>query len=376
MSIRTELKFPKDEDFFEDLCLDLWRSIYKNGDFQRNGRRGQSQNGVDIYGYDENKNLIGIQCKKKDQLTNKKLTQSELEEEVKKAKKFNPPLNKYIVATSAVRDANIQEIARNLSKENLSNGLFSVHIYSWEEITYLLNDYQDLIKKHDLGVVIDNTPEKFDVITEEIKQLTIALELSKGTSINFSSNFEYVKKLIQEQKPDDALNFLDMMLNNDWNNATDLDKYEILKLKGIAYHKLLKNDKAGKLLIKAFSYNPNDEKAKINQAFGFLFLNELDNSKNIAKEILKLNESNIEAYQILIYSSSNEDLNEIINNIPSDYINDKGITYAIGILARQKELFEESENWLEIAVRYGSEDFYEAKANLGEVILTNIISRS
>ncbi len=82
---------PENEEKFENLCLDLYKA--KFGDkTQKNGRRGQSQNGVDIIfsQYEESEGsivTIGIQCKKREHLK-RKITEQELREEVEKALVF------------------------------------------------------------------------------------------------------------------------------------------------------------------------------------------------------------------------------------------------------------------------------------------------
>jgi hypothetical protein len=42
---------PNDATAFESLCLDLWKDIWQNSGAQKNGRRGQKQDGVDIFGH-------------------------------------------------------------------------------------------------------------------------------------------------------------------------------------------------------------------------------------------------------------------------------------------------------------------------------------
>ena len=65
-----------------------------------------------------------------------------MRQEVHKAKSFVPPLAEFIVATTAPRDAKIQEEARKLTAKHRRKGLFSVHVYAWEDV-------QDLMAKHD-----------------------------------------------------------------------------------------------------------------------------------------------------------------------------------------------------------------------------------
>ncbi|MDY0210608.1 MAG: hypothetical protein RBQ91_04285 [Acholeplasma sp.] len=127
---------------FEDLCKKIWRYEYNCQDIKKNGRQGQSQNGVDVYGYfEEIKGYFGIQCKGKDDYTNAVLSENEIETEIEKAKNFKPQLKKFIFATTANKDTKIEEFVRNKDVENREKGLFSITLYSWEDIT-------DLIKEH------------------------------------------------------------------------------------------------------------------------------------------------------------------------------------------------------------------------------------
>ena len=82
---------PNDPTAFESLCLDLWRDIWHDSNAQKNGRSGQPQAGVDVFGQHEGK-WVGVQCKQKDGLLWSKVTVKELEAEVEAAKQFNPPL--------------------------------------------------------------------------------------------------------------------------------------------------------------------------------------------------------------------------------------------------------------------------------------------
>ena len=64
---------PDDANAFESLCLDLRKEIWKDTGAQKNGRTGQPQAGVDVFGTCEEKQ-IGIQCKQKDGLLRSTLT--------------------------------------------------------------------------------------------------------------------------------------------------------------------------------------------------------------------------------------------------------------------------------------------------------------
>lgn len=54
---------PKNWQDFELLCYHLWRAEFKSTVISRNGRQGQNQNGVDIYGTLLDGSFFCIQCK-------------------------------------------------------------------------------------------------------------------------------------------------------------------------------------------------------------------------------------------------------------------------------------------------------------------------
>ena len=100
---------PEDPVAFESLCLDLWKEIWKDSGAKKTGRRGQTQDGVDISGCAEGRQM-GVQCKKKDGHLRYKLTIAELEKAVTKAKSFSPKLDVLTIATTGPKDAAIVRI--------------------------------------------------------------------------------------------------------------------------------------------------------------------------------------------------------------------------------------------------------------------------
>ncbi len=83
-----------------------------------------------------------MQCKQKDALTGKRLSAAVLEQEALKAKAFKPKLDAFILATTAPRDAKIQEKARELS----ATAGFAVTVWSWDDIAEELFHRIDLLR--------------------------------------------------------------------------------------------------------------------------------------------------------------------------------------------------------------------------------------
>jgi hypothetical protein len=144
MKAPLTLRRPENWQDFESLCKILWGEIWHCPEIQKNGRLGQEQSGVDIFGIPLGEDAYyGIQCKGKSEYkenTSPQITEQEIEKEIEKAKLFSPPLKKFYIATTALSDAKIQAFVRKKNIEHKKNSLFEVHIFFWETIVDLINE--------------------------------------------------------------------------------------------------------------------------------------------------------------------------------------------------------------------------------------------
>ncbi|AWH86301.1 hypothetical protein HYN59_14815 [Flavobacterium album] len=141
MEASKSLRRPANWQDFETLCKKLWGEIWNCPEIKKNGRAGQDQNGVDVYGIPFGEDAyFGIQCKGKDEYTNKQFTETEIDKEIKLARAFDPPLKKLYFATTAVKDASIEAYIRNKNIENKAAGSFEIHIFSWEDIVDMIDE--------------------------------------------------------------------------------------------------------------------------------------------------------------------------------------------------------------------------------------------
>jgi hypothetical protein len=139
--MKKTLRKPENWQDFESLCKKLWGEIWECPEIRKNGRSGQKQQGVDVYGIPKGENdYYGIQCKGKDDYANAVLTEKEIDSEIEKAKTFKPSLKKFYFATTANKDSTIEEYVRIKDLENRSLGLFEIHLFSWEDIVDLIEE--------------------------------------------------------------------------------------------------------------------------------------------------------------------------------------------------------------------------------------------
>ena len=131
--METRLNIPKNWQDFESICHKLWRDIWCDANARRNGRQGQPQCGVDVYGAAVYRDIsAGVQCKDKDGRSGSSLSIKELNTECKKAIRFKPSIDEYTIATTAPRDVAIQEHVRLMNDTDVLP--FNVYVWSWDDI--------------------------------------------------------------------------------------------------------------------------------------------------------------------------------------------------------------------------------------------------
>jgi DNA polymerase III delta prime subunit len=123
----------------------LWRRILADPGTKKNGRLGQPQAGVDIYGQRSPTGAWwGIQCKLKAGYPHSSLSTDEIEKEIAKAAAFTPALSHFVIATTAKRDSDLQLFVRNLSDHRRLEGFFSVDVIAWDDIIDYFDEYPDI----------------------------------------------------------------------------------------------------------------------------------------------------------------------------------------------------------------------------------------
>ncbi|GAB4312689.1 MAG: tetratricopeptide repeat protein [Methanobacteriaceae archaeon] len=349
----SQLPPPATWQEFEIICRDLWEKIWNDSNTKRNGRQGQSQNGVDIYGRPNKGNKwAGVQCKGKDNYSKNILTEEELENEVKKAKSFEPAISEFIVTTTGPKDQKIEKLARKITNAHLTNNLFSVDVWGWEDIVNKLAEYSELIRKHYSQFIIESDPK--DILAPE-----------------YQAVLDDSRELIKKYMPKEALTILEKLKHRSWENAKPILKYKIYSCIGLAKLRMNKSTEAGKLLIKALKYNLDNENAIYNCALGHLLLNQLDEAYILGRKLLKMDNLSDNGHFIIIQSSpTTKSFEDVLSEVPPISQKSSKVAHALSHLAARKNDFKNAEKWLKIAIKNNEEDSPYIKGDLGEIIYT------
>jgi len=264
--MKQQLRKPENWQDFETLCKKLWGEIWECPEIKKNGRSGQTQHGVDVYGvpkYEEK--YYGIQCKGKDEYTHSQLTENEIDEEIKKARTFEPELKKFYFATTSNKDAEIEKYIRKKDLEFRRKGFFEVHLFSWEDIVDLIDEnkkthqwYVQKIQfnsKHSAKLIFRNDKEELNVEVPFRRKKIIYKpkdfqfnEMRSMISKISDQRFPEVKMINQfnDNRINESLIEVSLTLLNNGNSSINHSKLTV-NLEG-EFEKIKENNKMGSII--------------------------------------------------------------------------------------------------------------------------------
>ena len=203
----TNLPIPKSWDEFEDICADLLKRLWQDPYITRNGRCGQKQHGVDIYGKPVHlqgcgSGIAGAQCKRVVELT-----KGDIRNEIEQTPEFVPKLEEFLILTTLKRDASLQEYVRTQDWP-----INRVEILFWEDLSLKLSGFDELLQKHFPGwfqtrtskeyliqILSKADPEDFeysedDLICQYLYQADVGIRLVMDLSEEISFEEPWVSK--------------------------------------------------------------------------------------------------------------------------------------------------------------------------------------
>ncbi len=342
---------PDNEEDFEQLCLDLYKKEF--GEFtQRHGSRGQAQQGVDIFA----PNNIGIQCKKRNHETGK-ITKQELHAEVEKAKKFTPPLKKFILATTCKRDTHLQESARLITEKHKEENYFSVEIHSWNEIEQLFDKYPKVYRKYYGSNYI---PAGLAVPRGQKSESTSLISSSFVSEIKSESHHSELNRVkdIMDRKPETAFKLLEKIKQDQWDILDNKAKYKLLTYMGYIKINMLDMQSGADLAIQALQFDEKNENAHINCALACFINGDMEKAKEHIHKARKLNPVNKESYNIemQINFKKGKSLKEIIKTLPEEIKNKPKTAHTLAYFSIKKKDYKEAEKQADVFYKQNSEN--------------------
>ena len=185
------------------------------------------------------------------------------------------------------------------------------------------------------------------------------------------------KDLLKNNKPETAFKQLEDLWQRIGNevSTSEISKFNILTNMAAAQFSVNNEQEAAELIIKAFQYKPEEEKALANRALVHLLLGEIEKATDYAKRTLQKNPDNPNARIILIETSASEvTLEEIIDKVPKHLREIPQIAYTISNIAKQRGNLEDARKWREIMVAQEQKNAPDSKAALGVILIEQALA--
>ncbi len=237
--------------------------------------------------------------------------------------------------------------------------------------------------KDDTDVIKETSRANLDVnrkVLDQVAKLTntvnrhLDISIPDDIEVERQSTINIAKDLLETHQPETAFKLLDTQRKRIWANASTSQKFNILTNMAAAQFALNNEQETARLLLEAFLYNPEEEKALSNCALAHLLLEETGKAADYARRALERNPANVNARVVLIAISADEEtLEEVIAKVPECLRKTPQIAYAISDIAKQRGNLEKAREWREIMVEQ-EEDIPNFKAALATVLIEQILA--
>ena len=280
---------PSDEQAFERCSELLWRCILQDDGVQIHGRRGQRQNGVDLFGIrdgDPNQ-IVGVQCKLKSD--GKILKEDEVRNEVEKALNFRPRLSEYYIVTTAPDDANLNQLSLDLSdisSEGREKNI-KIRVWGWHTLEREIRRHPRAIQAFDPSYMLE-----IDQIKQGMLRIEYALRdsnVSINPAVSNSNARIEIERLINEyvglipSSPDKALDLFYTLQNGLDVDAASTIRFRIANNIAACQLTLGEEQSAAQAFISAYDFDPKNPKAIANKALGLFIQDNWPSLKEFAE---------------------------------------------------------------------------------------------
>ncbi len=266
---------PDNEVGFEQMCLRLYRKVWNNESLMLYAKRGEKQDGIDIFDPLSIKPVRAVQCKHHE--PTKAIFPSEIRAEVAKAEKSHFQIEHYLIATTARKSREAQDAIAELNLR--VDKQFTVDIEFWEEIC----QHADALGRLKAELVIYGENILAGAVTD-----------SQGGSLSpvFASHpqelpegndpYTLIERLLDQRRLDVARHELDKLPALE-SLPTD-QQYKLLRLHAKLALENGEFEQASELFLQAYAVSPDLDQAKQNRVLAYSLRCEPEKAYEYAKQ--------------------------------------------------------------------------------------------
>ncbi len=312
---------PDNEVGFEQLCLRLYRKVWNNESLKLYAKRGEKQDGIDIFDPLSIKPVRAVQCKHHE--PTKTIPPSEIKAEVAKAEKSHFHIEHYVIATTARKSREAQDAIAELNLR--ADKQFTADIEFWEEICQHADELGRLMAE--LVIYGENVLAGASTATQGGATSPVfashAQEPSEG-----NDPYTLIERLLDERRLDVARHELGKLPAFE-SLPTD-QQYKLLRLRAKLALENGEFEQASELFLQAYTVSPHLDQAKQNRVLAYSLRSEPEKAYEHAKQYVAEGLATpIMILRLIENVTSKEQLEEHESLIRALVVTDAGINTAL-----------------------------------------------
>lgn len=351
---------PKTEQDFEDWCLRIFSRQLDCPGLKKYGRRGQAQGGIDLIGHDKQGNRVAVQCKAREDT----LSIGDIRSDVETARGKHPQLIELAIATTAKRDAKLQNDVLDLESESIQLESFRISLWSWDDIEEYLSQEPDL-----LAALNGEDPQASlaDIERVVVKAVTTGLRTEPRESIDTQIDEAFAR--ITSGKPEECITLLNQLRDTQWDTISSPQRYRILGNLANAYLAKANTQQAGRLYIDAKQFHDTVD-AQVLEARGYYLLEQEDKARSLIQSVLSSTPDHNGA-RALDINLSLLTYQEQLDTVPETQRTDPEVAFALAGMAYDHNLFAEATEHARIALN-ADPGWDVARTNLAVLLMREV----
>ena len=370
--MRKSYNKPRNPKDFEIFCLKLLRAHWKCPELDRYATGGQTQNGVDILDLSGQDPLRAAQCKLREE--GKRITQTEVENEIEKAREFKPPLDRYVIMTTDKVGKEVHDLLVKINREHREKNLFEVEVFGWSRIEELLDEHADVRDWYEGGGLVSGVQR----IESKVDELLERSAPGRGNhnEDGFHAEIDEARDFLEKHDYQMAKLLLQRIKVRSWDELTPRHKFRVLTNLAAVEASIGNLKDTADLYIEAKKYQPTDEMAQTNEALGYLLLEQRNRAFELSQKLRKEFPRSERVLGVFIRSvPDSTNLEELKDSVSEDLLEKDEVALAFAYRAQKSGNFQEAEKFIRAATEANSRAS-ETWLHLGQIVFQMEISRS
>ena len=370
--MRKSYKKPRNPKDFEIFCLKLLRAHWKCPELDRYATGGQTQNGVDILDLSGQDPLRAAQCKLREE--GKMITQTEVENEIEKAREFKPPLDRYVIMTTDKVGKEVHDLLVKINREHREKNLFEVEVFGWSRIEELLDEHADVRDWYEGGGLVSGV-QRIELKVDELLEKP-APGCGNHNKDGFHAEIDEARDFLEKHNYQMAKLLLQRIKVRSWDELTLRHKFRVLTNLAAVEASIGSLKDTADLCIEAKKYQPTDEMAQTNEALGYLWLEQRNRAFELSQKLRKEFPRSERVLGVFIRSvPDSTKLEELKDSVSEDLLEKDEVALAFAYRAQESGNFQEAEKFIRAATEANSRAS-NTWLFLGRIILQSEISIS